>query len=171
MPFFSKIYGAWSHIQMEKYKRILELLKKNKISLSGKAVDVGCGPFFFERFLEEKGISTKNFLCIDVEKHGFMDQARTNPDFILADGNQIPLKNNYASIIFCLDTIHLIENPSELHRILKPSGILVVSSFFNQENLGKIEAGIEKKLNGFKLWKKTIMKGQENELILLCKKS
>lgn len=167
MSFFSGVYSSWTEIQNEKYLKILDLLKKEKITLYGKKkiLDIGCGPFYFEKFLEEGGISTKNFTCVDSEK-----QASSERNFILSDGSFLPFKDSSFSIIFCIDSLHLIPDVSDIHRVMKRGGHIIVSSFFNLQNQELIESGMGKKLNRFKILKKTIMKGRENEIIMLCKK-
>jgi ubiquinone/menaquinone biosynthesis C-methylase UbiE len=162
MLFFSKVYGAWSGIQKEKYEKILELLKEKKISISGKILDVGCGPMFLEKFLKQKGISDE-ITCIDIE-------GQNSKSFVQASGDKLPFPNSYFNLAFCIDTIHLIKDADDIHRVLKPGGFAVIASFFNQENQAETEASLAKKLNKFKISNKTILKGKENEIIIIAKK-
>ena len=165
MSFFAEIYGSWSKIQEEKYDKILTLMKESGIRISGRILDIGAGPLFFEKFLEKKGVDTSGFVCIDIEK-----KYASGRGFVLADGVRLPFSGNSFRLIFCIDAIHLIGNGKEMERVLAPGGYAIVCSFFNEENLAIIEKGIVKKLNGFKLSKKTIIKGRENELILAFRK-
>lgn len=167
MSFFSGIYSSWTEIQNEKYLKMLEVLKKEKIKLYGKKkiLDIGCGPFYFEKFLEERGISSDNFTCIDTEPQKVRDR-----NFLMADGGHLPFRDSSFSIIFCIDSLHLIPDASDIRRVMKKNGHLIAASFFNLQNQKLIETGMEKKLNRFKILRKTILKGRENELIMLCRK-
>ncbi len=167
MPFFSKVYSSWSEIQNKKYEKILELLKQYKIRISGKIFDVGCGPMLLEKFLESKGIKT-DITCIDIE--GQETESCYNRKFIIANGSRLPFPNSYFNLAFCIDTIHLIKDADDIHRVLKHGGFAVITSFFNQENQAETEASLGKKLNKFKISNKTILKGKENEIIILCRK-
>jgi SAM-dependent methyltransferase len=166
MPFFSKIYGSWKETQEEKYEKIMELLGSEKIDLAkGRVLDVGCGPFFFEKFLNERGIETENFICVDVEK-----QKSGNKNFILGDGEKLPVRRNSISLSFCLDSLHLIEDLASIRAATKKGGLMVISSFFSETSLDDVELSSARKLNGFKILKKAIIRGRENEIIMLCKK-
>lgn len=167
MPFFSKIYDSWKEIQNEKYRKVLDIIRREKINLSeGIVLDIGCGPFFLEQFLEQEGIANDNFICIDVEQ-----QVPKGKRFVLASGEMIPIKSGRVSLIFCLDSIHLIEDVSDFGRVLKPGGLLILSMFCNSQNGIDVADKCVKKLNGFKILKKIIMHGKEDEIIMLCRKN
>lgn len=166
MPFFSKIYGSWNETQKEKYERILSLMKEHEIKFSGNVLDVGCGPFFFEKFLEEHGIATKNFTCVDIES-----QDSEKFTFMKANGSDLPFQKNHFDLLFCLDAIHLIKDSSEFKRVLKKGGYAIISSFFNHSDFDKVNSNLDKKLNGFKIISKTILKARENEIIVIIKRA
>lgn len=162
MPFFSKIYHSWSEIQNEKYHKIIDILKENDIRITGKILDVGCGPLYFEKFLESRGISAE-ITCTDIEK-------QDAENFVRARGEKLPFSDRYFDMVFCMDSIHLIENADDIFRVMKNGGFLIVSLFFNSINQKQMEDMLKEKLNKFKILNKTILKGKENEIVLICKK-
>ncbi|MEM7826820.1 MAG: methyltransferase domain-containing protein [Candidatus Aenigmatarchaeota archaeon] len=162
MQYFSEIYNSWKNIQEQKYKVILDLLKKENVKLSeGLVLDIGCGPFYFESFLEKNGIDTSNFFYLDIEAR--------NPSkhFVLGDANAIPFKPRTFFVVFCIDVIHLINNPNELYEITKENGLILASLFFNKENMEERTAEILDKLNRFKILREVLLTGRESEIIIL----
>ena len=164
MPYFSKVYDSWEPLQREKYEKILEAIRMENIELTYPVLDIGCGPFYFESFLEERGIDTKEFVCLDIEK------TKSRKGFVLGSGDYLPFKPETFSRIFCLDAIHLIENAEEMYDVTKKGGYIVVSMFFNMENLKETQNLLLKKLNKFKILKQDIIEGAENEIIIIGKR-
>jgi len=166
MKFFSEVYDSWNEIQLEEYKKILDLLEKHKINLSEKILDIGCGEGKFELFLQENGFDV-NAIGIDPDKKAI---EKSNLQMkIVCSGDNIPFDDDYFSIVFCLDTIHLLKK-NDYKRVLKKRGWLVISLFFNKQNLKEKESFLDSKLTNFEIVDKRIILGRENKIIILARK-
>jgi len=166
MKFFSEVYNSWNDVQLDEYRQILNLIKDYKIKLSGKILDIGCGEGNFEKFLNENNINA-DIIGIDTDK-----KAIEKSDLrikIICSGDKIPFDDNYFSVIFCLDTIHLLKK-NDYRRVLKKNGWLILSLFFNKQNLDEKEKFLESKLDGFEIVHKKIILGKENKIIILARK-
>jgi SAM-dependent methyltransferase len=101
------------------YKVVLPLINRY---IYGKVIDLGCGDMPFKEFLINK-VTVYNSLDLwpQVEGVTFVGD--------IEDMNMID-KDAYDSAI-CLDVLEHVPNPKqaikEMHRILKPSGILLIS--------------------------------------------
>ena len=121
--FFSKIYKNWKGIQERKYEEIV-----SNIDLSNKKIlDIGSGNFYLERFLSKKGIKA-DITAIDIE-----NQINTATPFIIADGNELPIKDSVFDMVISIDTMHLIQS-NDFKRVLKENGLVLFSIFFNKQN-------------------------------------
>ena len=102
-----------------------------------KVLEVGCGPGFFTipaaRIVGEKG----NVYALDVSplavervQQKIEKEGATNVKTILADAAQTGLPDQSFDLIFVFGFAHSVGNMddilTELHRLLKPSGILAI---------------------------------------------
>jgi ubiquinone/menaquinone biosynthesis C-methylase UbiE len=95
-------------------------------------VDIGCGTGNYLEHL--KGLDIKK-IGIDGSKV-MLDQARkkllsAETELILADLNkQIPLKNEIADVVICINVLYTLQNPknllAEIYRILKYGGTCIL---------------------------------------------
>jgi len=161
--YFSKIYDSWKNIQKEKYEIILDIFIKNKIKFSEVLVlDLGCGPFYFEEFLEDKKIKTKNFILFDKDRK--LIGKRNN--FVLGDLNRLPFKKEVFDIVFCIDVLHFIDNPKDLKYLVKKGGFVLISQFLRVgEDINKSL----KKFEGFKILEEFLFNCKEKEIIILLR--
>ncbi|MBR9682425.1 MAG: class I SAM-dependent methyltransferase [Candidatus Aenigmarchaeota archaeon] len=114
-----KIYSEWmGETQRKKISHIL-----TKVDVKGKVLDIGAGPGFLEEFIDAIAVD------IDLEN---LKKAKGKK--ILADGNNLPFKNDSFDTIFCIDTIHLIDNIENIEDLLKKDGRLIVTLFCNEYN-------------------------------------
>ena len=114
-----KIYSEWmGDTQKKKISHIL-----TKVEVKGKVLDIGAGPGFLEEFVDA--------IAVDIDLENLKNARGIK---ILADGNNLPFKEESFDTIFCIDTIHLIENTHEIEDILKKDGRLIVSLFSNEYN-------------------------------------
>lgn len=113
------------------YKRlefIDKYLPNNKLVL-----DAGTGTGIIPRNLNNKG---NNFVGIDISEK-MLDQAKKMVDkktkLIRADLELIPFKDNSIDVITCSEVIEHSPNPKkilkEFYRVLKPNGILVLTTW------------------------------------------
>lgn len=106
------IYSRW--MAAAQRAKIQELLKHVKFSFP--VLDVGAGP----GFLEEK-ISA---VAADVN---LADLKKFSGSRVLASGGALPFADRTFGTVFCIDTVHLVQQPAELARVLIPGGQLIVS--------------------------------------------
>jgi SAM-dependent methyltransferase len=117
-----KIYGKW--MATVQHAKISEILRR--IRFSSPVLDVGSGP----GFLEEK-VTT---VAVDTN---LSDLKRFSGKRILASGDRLPFADKKFNTIFCIDTAHLLKNPSELARVLTDNGQLIASLPCNKWNAEK----------------------------------
>ena len=114
-----KIYSEWmGDTQREKLTQIL-----TKVEVKGRVLDIGAGPGFLEEMIDAVAVD------IDLENLKLAKGMK-----ILADGNNLPFEKESFDTIFCIDTVHLIENTQGIEDTLKIGGRLVVSLFCNEYN-------------------------------------
>lgn len=133
--------------QIQKYRELVEFLPEIE---KKKILDVGCGPRWVEEFLKEN--NKINYIGIDTDY---------SPN-IKASGDFLPFKNKTFDIVFCIDTLHLLEEKKELKRVLKNKGYLIISepeSLFKKEKL--------KKFKDLKLINKRIIGREEKDILLV----
>lgn len=114
------IYSDWmGETQRDKIRQILK-----KVEASGRVLDVGAGPGFLEEFID-------GVVAVDVDIDNLK---KSNGTKILADGNRLPFPEKSFDTIFCIDSIHLIENTDDIEGVLKDGGKLIVTLFCNKYN-------------------------------------
>jgi ubiquinone/menaquinone biosynthesis C-methylase UbiE len=137
-------------------------LVKNNISKTGNTLDLGSGDGVLNKFIENQ----KNFISLDLS----FEMLKKNPNNtkIQASITNIPIKNNSLDSVISFTTIQDIEDTSkaisEINRILKSKGDLIVSFLKNSSKKESILENIEKY---FKIIEKI---EEEKDLILICKK-
>ena len=114
------IYSDWmGETQRDKIRQILR-----KVEASGRILDIGAGPGFLEEFLDD-------VVAVDIDLDNLKKAKGTK---ILADGNHLPFPDKSFDTVFCIDSVHLIENSDEIERVLSDGGRLIVSLFCNEYN-------------------------------------
>jgi len=162
--YFKKIYSSWKILQEKKYNMILKLLNKHRIKFNKKLIlDLGCGPFFFEKFLEKNKIKTKNFILLDKDKDLIKKR-----NFVIADFNYLPFKSEIFDIVFCIDSFHFLNNIHEIKRVLRKDGILLISQFLRMDNSELLKK--LKLLDDFKVLDEFLFNWREREIIILLRK-
>lgn len=150
--FTDKIYSSWmKENQLAKYRELRGFLP----DLSGRVLDIGIGPGWFEEFLGIKAVG------LDVDKNSTAE--------VLASGDSIPFRAGIFDLVICLDTIHLLDG-KDIKRVIKPRGLLLVSHFFNKGNEKEVEETLLNMFNEFKLLKRRVIGEKEKDLVMLLKK-
>ncbi len=169
--FFDKIYGSWKKIQFEKYSFIIEDIinfLKSKISISTlKILDVGCGPMYFEEFLDEKifldndELKMLNWRIISTDIKIPKNHLTGDFSFVISNGGALPFRNKYFDLILSFDSSHLFST-NDFHRVLKSDGLAVVSLPLNI-------SGKFRKIKGLELVSEKKFYGRENEIFRFYK--
>ncbi len=128
-------YDAAAFLQQEVASRVFERLSYMKVS-PGKILDVGCGTGHCSRQLRDSYSKAKIF-GIDIAP-GMIEEARKSQslfrkiNYQVADADQLPFEDNTFDLVFSSLTIQwlpdLKKTFSELHRVLKPGGLLLFST-------------------------------------------
>ena len=131
---FKRSYGS------EEFERLHELFKDIKIKKNMNILDVGCGrgdaAFYFAR----RGA---NVVGIDYARAGILlakkalvkqKNLKGTVDFNTMDAKKLKFKNNSFDMVVCIDVFeHLYPEEldiaaAEMHRVLKPKGVLFVQT-------------------------------------------
>ena len=130
-PFYDDLYSG-NHIINPAYE-IYDQLRINTIqgfkdNISGKILIIGCGSRKDFQLLHPGDFSVAFDLSIQAIKKAKGIQA----SLFVADALSIPLPQNYFDVIICSEVLEHIPNIRtvviEMKRVLKPDGILIVSS-------------------------------------------
>lgn len=102
----------------------LEIARQVK-NVNGTVIDLGGGKSpSYERFWH---INPKKFIRVDINE-------KTKPDIVVDLNKLLPFSDNFADAIFLFSVIYILKNPAdilkEINRILKPGGVLFLSSPF-----------------------------------------
>lgn len=124
--------------------RVMEFLFKHSQRLErfglqeGQVViDYGCGPGRYVLKAAQLVGDTGAVYAVDIHPlaiqyvNRVVDRNKlTNVKSLLARGYDCPISDDSADLIYALDVFHMIEDPNaflaELHRLLKPSGVLII---------------------------------------------
>ncbi len=113
-----------SGFHYDKYKKIFEILKKNR---KWKVFELGCGSGIYTKFLAK---DFDHVIASDIDPQ-MIEIARKEVkcDYVVADATDIPLKDNTMDMVFGVSIIHHVKNRDrmfkEIRRVLKPNGYLV----------------------------------------------
>lgn len=106
-------------------KEIANFLKKNSNICKGNMLDFGGGSKPYKEFFSK----TKNYFAIEV----LSNKPNLNSD-VYYNGLNLPFKNNFFNSILCSEVFEHVENLdfvlSELYRVLKPGGKIIITSPF-----------------------------------------
>ncbi len=153
-----KIYDEWmGRTQREKIKKILE-----NVDVKGKVLDLGSGPGYLSEFLSDVVSLDKN-----IEYLKMFSGKR-----VLADINFLPFKDEVFDAVLCIDAFHFFRNdPTEIMRIIKPHGVLVISQFFNKTDFEEKKNEIKEKFSRYKILKEFVITTEkESDYVLVIGK-
>jgi len=110
-------------------------VKLAKIAPNDHVLNVGC----FDGALERHFMAGRVASCtgVDVNKTAvkfaqkLAEKQPTPMEFLIAESEKLPFENQKFSVVFCLDTLEHVNDEaqtlSEIARVLKPNGVLVLS--------------------------------------------
>jgi ubiquinone/menaquinone biosynthesis C-methylase UbiE len=110
------------------YERVLSFFPKH--SKQKKILDIATGQGYIAERLFQKGYT--NIHCADINAE-FFKLNKKQFHFKTVDANQtLPYKQHFFDLIVSSETIEHLKNPhhflSELHRILKPNGTIILTT-------------------------------------------
>ena len=124
--------GVW-HIPtiLHTYPKAAELLKNRGLTSFDVGVDVGCGTVTFFDF-----VSVKCAFVLDIVFEYCCFMKAKNKIALNSNAENLPFPTDFADVVVCSDILeHVLSFDtalSEVFRILKPGGILVVDVPWNQ---------------------------------------
>lgn len=156
--YFNTIADKWDVMREGYFKDELKYKAFKEAEIEGKVItDLGCGSGFISMALLDKAkivfsldssINMLKILTKEAKKKGY-----NNLYGIKADLEDIPLFDESIDVIFVNMALHHVGNPSksigEMHRVLKPKGILIITDVMEHKGEWAREEMYDKWL-GFK---------------------
>ena len=119
-----------AHLFNIRLRRVSELLEDLK---NGKILDVGCGPAKIRNAFRGKPIEYYGIdLSKEMIKEGIQNSCQdAQSNFSLGRIEELPYPNSYFDVVLCLGAMEYVPKAnkaiSEMKRVLKPSGILIIT--------------------------------------------
>ncbi|HEX2909737.1 MAG TPA: class I SAM-dependent methyltransferase [Chloroflexia bacterium] len=138
--FWSAYNRYWEKLEqpassVEQVEKIINLLLENGAKPGQRVIDAGCGNGLYSLALAKNGFRATGVdfapgVLASAQRKA--EQQHLNADFEKMDlDNHFWFADGYFDHAFCLSVLNLLNRPkwalNELHRILKPGGLLIVS--------------------------------------------
>ena len=162
---FTYVYGSWEPVQMEKLSGIFRALGEGFFrGMEGKKIaDIGAGPGYLGKFLEEKGISL-DIIALDPDRSAI----RANRNAVIGRAEEMPFREGSFDAAFIIDAMHLFKEAD--FSFLKKGGIIVAATFYNDDNYPEKKRLLMESLGNFYVAREFALWGREKELVLIAVK-
>ncbi|MFC2175077.1 class I SAM-dependent methyltransferase [archaeon] len=173
MGISSLIYDSWKmECQFRKYDGMLPMLEG--VNLRGKVLDVGIGTALFEEFLRGKGVIL-DVVGIDEDPTMLKTAIKKGYNTIHCTAEKLPFEDDSFDFVVCLDTLHATQARravSEMRRVLKPRGHVLISKFCNVFNKAQALEELIELSYGLDVISQKIVGRSDDELsaVILCRK-
>lgn len=120
----------------EERRRMDFVLRLGRFERGEKVLDLGCGAGWASRMLSEAGVRT---FGLDLSRRGLRKAKGVAPEasFVFGDGYSLPFKEGSLDGAVLSEVLEHLVDPggvlSEVHRVLRPGGRLVVSVPYREE--------------------------------------
>ncbi len=173
MGISSLIYDSWKkEVQFKKYEGMLPMLEG--VNLRGKVLDVGIGTALFEEFLKGKGIAL-DVIGIDPDLTMLNEAKKRGYNVSMGTAEKLPFEDSSFDFVVCLDAIHATQERkalSEMTRVLRPGGHLLLSRFCNVFNKNQMMDDLLELVTDLEMTNKAIVGRSDDELsaVVVCRK-
>lgn len=125
---FTEMFGASIiHPQSLLIRFQKQAIEEAKKHAKGQLIDIGCGRMPYRKELEPL---VDSYIGVDHPEVSKLYCSAVQPD-VLADAKKLPFPNNSFDIALLLQVLEHVDSPKEViieaSRVLKPSGVLVIS--------------------------------------------
>jgi ubiquinone/menaquinone biosynthesis C-methylase UbiE len=113
------------------HKKRIHEVKKMTSTRMGNVLDVGCHSGFMTEKIIKSSLYNKIY-GIDVSKEAIVLAKKRikQGKFVLGNAHDLPFKENFFDVVFCLEILEHVEKPqkvmSEIKRVLKKNGQVIV---------------------------------------------
>ncbi len=126
--FIVKWYDIFRHPMFLIRRGIESEIKQISKALEGNLLDFGCGSKPYKKYFAH----TESYIGLDIEQSGHL---HTNEQIdVFYDGKKIPFEKNHFDSVFSSEVFEHVFNIdevlTEIHRVLKPNGQLLLSCPF-----------------------------------------
>ncbi len=130
---YEKGYASMDKLEGDlRLKKVLDITQNLHMKEVKNILDIGCGDGYYTLELNNI-LQAKNIYGIDISAAA-VKQAKKNgitAEVLDIDEKDLPYKNNFFDYVYCGSLIELVLNAdhllTEIHRVLKPTGHLVIS--------------------------------------------
>jgi ubiquinone/menaquinone biosynthesis C-methylase UbiE len=146
---FDKAYNSFSHWMWSDVRIPKELKELAKATNPKTSLELGCGLGVFSTYMAEQGIKATgvDFSSVAIEKAKQRAAEKKNkPTFLVGDVTDLKILNEPFDVTFDVGCFHCLNEEdekkyaSEMHRLLKPGGTLLIWALRNSPSGIKLNA-------------------------------
>jgi ubiquinone/menaquinone biosynthesis C-methylase UbiE len=146
---FDKAYNSFSHWMWSDVRIPKELKELVKATNPKTSLELGCGLGVFSTYMAEQGITATgvDFSSVAIEKAKQRSAEKKNkPTFLVGDVTDLKIHTEPFDVAFDVGCFHCLNEEdekkyaSEMHRLLKPGGTLLIWALRNSPSGIKLNA-------------------------------